>query len=1003
MADHHGGVRFVLLGPMHVRGQDGELLPVGPPKQQAMMATLALSPGRAVSITRLKDALWEAELPATAVSTVRTYAWRLRQLLVRAGADEDLLVSAGDGYRLAVGASAVDASYAEELAAVASAALAADEPDHARQILSDALALWGGEPLTGVPGSFAERSRHRLTELRTVLTEQLLEAELLLGRYQEVQPRLTEMIAEHPLRERPYVLLMQSLYGMGRQVEALEVFHRARRLLVRTHGIEPGTELTETHERILRGDISLTPAPAREELRRGPGAALSEPATVRGPVPAQLPPDLPDFIGRQEQTASLQAVLTAADRHSPAVLAIIGMSGVGKTSLGVHVAHRVRDRYSDGQLHVNLSDPDGTGEPMNSTDLLALLLAGLGVPAAQVPESPAERRGLLRSLIDGRRMLILLDNVSHPAQVSDALPGTPGCAVLITSRTRLDGLPLSGQLTLEVFDPAESLDLLGQGIGTQRLAAERSDALTLMAKCGYLPLAIRIVASRLAARPRRTLRSMVERLADASSRLEELRAGSLAVGAVFEVGYRQLPAQQARDFLLLAGVAGVEFTMPEAAAVLGLDLPQAELRLESLVDAAMLDEPYPGRFRYHELLYSFALGRERDLAAEASALDRLLALLLATARNAFALAVPGDPTGDALGQDPAAVAGQPLGDLRRARSWASSAQDIAFTACAKAAESGTAAPVGHAVDLLIALSPFSDELRRGRMTAAAEALSEAVTRIQAPAPGSPEHQRIVGRIEFLCSTIALHRGAPDEAEQYARRAVAAASVGEDPAILRQALNDLGLVAQLRHDYPLAVTCFDRATVLARAMGHRSGEVASGLNTAMARMRSGDIDTAFDDCESALALAREMGDDAGIGYALYVLGLTSHAQGRYEIAVDRFTACAAHCLTAGIRDREGHARYRLADSLLALGHVEQARDQAELALLRCEELGAERDQAQALMVLGRVLAAGGRAAEAVDRLTRARALFASLGLPEAAEAGRLAEVVSVSPPSSGVIA
>ncbi|GLZ01143.1 BTAD domain-containing putative transcriptional regulator [Actinoplanes sp. NBRC 103695] len=987
------GVGFLLLGPVRVRRRDGALVDVGPPKQQAMLATLALVPDQAVSMARLVDALWGTELPATAAATVRTYAWRLRGLLARAGATQDVLVFEGDGYRLAVDPLAVDVSKAEHLAAEARSALAAEELHVARQSLADALALWAGEPLAGVPGPFAERSRNRLTELRAALTEQYAETALRLGHHQEAQLRLIEVVAEHPVRERPYVLLMRALYGMGRQVDALEVFHDARRLLVETHGVEPGAELTGTHERILRGDVSLLPAAPRPDGQVLPPGTPREHAGQWLPVPAQLPPDLPDFVGRAEQTAALEAVLTVADRTSPAVLAIIGMSGVGKTSLAVHLAHRVREHYPDGQLYVDLSEPDGSGRPMTGADLLGVLLAALGAPGEQIPDSPFQRRGLLRSLVDTRRLLVLLDDVATADQIRDVLPGTPRCAVLITSRSRLDELPLSAQLTLEPFDAEDALTLLRRRIGEQRVAAEPDDAVALLNACGGLPLAVRIVASRLASRPQRTLQSMAERLADGRHRIDQLRTGSLAVGAVFELGYRQLPRRQAQDFVLLAAVAGAEFGLPEAAAVLDLAPHDAELRMEGLVDAAMLAEQYPGRFRIHALLHSFALGREGDPDAERAALVRLLSLLLATARRAFVLAVPGDSARDVFGPDLPGVPGMHLADLRSAREWAALSGDIVVTACAKAGDLGSSDVVRLAVDLLIAVGPFADDLRRDRLASIAPALAEAALRMREPAPGTPGHQRILGRAYFVCSTIAMRRGRPDEVERYARRAVAASSTGDDPVILRQALNDLGLVAQLRHDYPLAVSCFGRAAALARDLGQRSGQVASEVNAALARLRGGDPDAALAGCVAALASAREIGDDAGVSYALYVLGLTGHARERYEAAVEHFTACAEVCLTAGIRQREAQARYRLADSLLALGRTGEALAQAGQAVRRCAELGAERDQANALLVLGRVLAADGRAADAVHPLTQARDLYASLGLPEEAEAARVADTVS----------
>ncbi|MFC3448128.1 AfsR/SARP family transcriptional regulator [Amycolatopsis speibonae] len=992
MAAAWPGVRFVVLGPMRLYRPDGVAIPVGTPKQQAMLAALALTPGTAVSLGRLTDTLWDQDLPARAASTVRTYAWRLRRLLATAGAGEDVLVSAGDGYRLAVPPSTVDASRAGELGALAQEALSSGDAHQARQVLSEALALWTGEPLAGVPGLFAEQSRRWLDELHTALTEQYLEAELRLGHYYEAQPRLTGMIAEHPMRERLYVLLMRALYGMGRQVDALRVFQDARRGLVETHGVEPGAELVELHERILRGEDVVAPAPPQVTL--SPPAGQEEPPGRWRPIPAQLPPDLPDFTGRQDQLSALRTVLETADGRAPAMLAITGMSGVGKTTLAVRLAHEIRERYPDGQLHVDLGDLDQVGEPVTGPDLLELLLAGLGVPSNRSPGSLAERRGLWRSLLDGRRLLIVLDNVADAAQIRDALPGTPGCAVLITSRARLDGLPLLTQVNLDVFSPDEALELVRRGVGARRLEAEPDDALDLVTACGLLPLAVRIVASRLAARPHWTLRSMVERLRDERRRIAELRAGPLAIEAVFEVAYRQLAEPLAQDFVLLTAVAGGEFTLPEAAAVLGVPPAEAETRLEVLVDASILDGTVPGRFRVHELLVSFGRGRDRDADGELAALDRLLSLLTATARTAFAHAVPGDPTGDVLGPRSPSTAGTPIADLRAARDWASAAGDTVVAVCARVVEIGSVPLLGTAIDLLIAMSPFAVEAGARRLDAAAGTLARAAARVPEPAgPGRRARHRLLGRAEFLCSTVALRTGTHTDVEAHARRAVTAATEADDPAILRQALNNLGLAAQLRHDYRLAVRCFERSAELARRLGHGSGAVTSSLNSAHALLRGGDPANVLAVCESALAVAREIGDAPGIGYALYVLGLANHALERYEAASAHFTTCVESCLAAGIRDRAAHALFRLAETLLALGRAEEAAAEARSALRLCEELGTRRDQANALLVLGKALAALGNPCEAEVRLHQAHTHFVALNLPEADDTARAIEELS----------
>ncbi|MFB7511867.1 BTAD domain-containing putative transcriptional regulator [Streptomyces sp. NPDC056144] len=1074
-------LRFSLLGLMRVH-RGATALKVGSPQQQAMLAVLLLRPGYSASATDLIGALWGEEPPNAAMTTVRTYAWRWRKVLdaVEPGADggagaakaerpASMLVSMGDGYRLVLPKLAVDTAEAEALAAEAERTARSD-PSRARDLLNQALDLWQGTPLSGIPGPFAERHRHRLEELRLTLLEERIGLDLALGRYSRCIPELTALTTEHPLHERAYGLLMRALYQAGRQADALAVFRGVRQLFLAELGVAPGADLEQLHRRILEGDPALAaPEPPVREAsatasgtgawtgtgqdpgRTGPAGAAGRPGdgSARGnvsadsadgaggsggsggsglaadlgdakgadeapvpanqaqapspattpapPRPAQLPPDAVDFTGRAATVHLLVEKLGSSAPQAMAIATVVGMGGVGKTALALHVAHRVRDSYPDGQLYVDLRGSDPV--PADPEAVLSGFLVALGVPGDAVPDGLDARSALFRSVVDGRRLLVVLDNAKDAAQIRPLLPGAVGCAVLTTGRTRPAGLPATVQVDLDVFRPAEALDLLGRTIGADRLDAERDAALELVVACGYLPLAVRIVAARLAARPGWTVETLSRRLQVERRRIDELRIGDLAVAAAFELSYRQLTDDQARAFRLVASVDGPDIGLAAAAALLDLDEYDAEDLLEALVDVAMVESPFPGRYRYHDLLRSFARRRPAEGAAASdsgeavAARDRLLDHLLATACTAFQHAVPGDPAAGALG--PARSPGVRLAGWDAAREWASAeragavalaaqvARDAEVTGDAGDAEAGAPGPaLRAAIDLLIALTPFVLTPPSRQLSLTADALADAALR--------HGDVRAAGRAHFLRGNAALAATRLDAAEAAARAAVDAARTAGDTVILRQALNDLGLICQFLSRYDEAVDHYDEALLLANELGHRSGALVTTVNAALARVRSGRADEAVEICHEVLAELRTRQDDPGRAYTLYVLGLALHGLGRHEEAVTWFRECLAVATGAGLRDRAAHARYRMADSLRSLGRADEALDHAGQALALCEELGAERDQAQALLVLGRSLADLGRGDEAGARLRQAYELFRRLGLPEAAEVAGLLE-------------
>ncbi|MDH6136275.1 DNA-binding SARP family transcriptional activator/tetratricopeptide (TPR) repeat protein [Kitasatospora sp. MAA4] len=981
-------IRFSVLGAVRVyRGET--VLPTRSPQQQALLAALLLRSGRAASAHDLIAAIWGVDAPDSALASLRTYAWRLRQTMEEDRAAPKILVSLRDGYQLLVPPLSVDVHLAEQLAADAGRARAAGQDDECGRLLTEAVNLWQGEPLAGVPGPFAEQQRSRLTEMRLGLLEERFEHDLRRGRHVYVIPDLTAFTQEYPLQERPYGFLMRALYASGRQADALAVFTRARHVLAEELGVDPGPELTTLHERVLAGDPLLSvPTQPRDTGSARPSAASElEPAAPAAPPaaprPAQLPADTADFTGRASAVERLCEALTSPGRTSLPVASVTGMGGIGKTTLALRVAHQAKQEFSDGQLYADLR---GNGlDPADPGTVLGSLLTALGVQGHALPTMTEDRARLFRSMLDGRRILLLLDNARDPAQVRPLLPGSADCAVIITSRARLVGLTTSVRADLDVFATDEAIALLTAIVGEARVAEEPEAAVELVTACGHLPLAVRIVAARLSARPQWRVETMTGRLADERRRIGELRAGDLAVAAAFELGYHQLTEEQARAFRLLAPVTQPSIGLVAAAAALDLSEDDAEDLLESLVDAAMLEAPMPGRYRYHNLVRAFALQLGGDVAAGTRALGRFLDFLLAGGCSAFQHMVPGDPAGAFLTVSP--VPGPRLIDLADARAWVTAEFDCVANAVMLAARTpmaGDSRMLRAATDLLIALSPFGKDIPYGQLAAAARTVAEAA------ALRGDDHAE--GRARFVCGNAALQNTRLAEAETQSRLAAQASQRAGDTVILRQTLNDRGLIAQFQHRHEDAVRYYDQAIVLARELGQRSGELATMLNAAQARLRSGRAEEALKVCEEALAALREITSQHGIAYALYVQGLALHQLDRHAEALTSYRQCLNICAAANIRGQEAQARIRLAETLRVIGEADEALEQAGLALVLCEELGAERDQGYSLLALGRALSDLGRHEAALGRARQSYAVFTRLGLPDAAQAKELMAVL-----------
>ncbi|MFF5440779.1 BTAD domain-containing putative transcriptional regulator [Streptomyces achromogenes] len=965
-----GTLRFGVLGP--VRAWRGEkALGTGSPQQRALLAALLLREGRTATAAELIDALWGSEPPPQALAAVRTYASRLRKIL-----DPGVLVSESGGYAVrGLGEGALDASVAQDLAAEAEKARGAGDLGTARGLLRQALALWDGEPLAGVPGPYAETQRARLEEWRLQLLESRLDMDLEQGGHAEAVSELTALTAAHPLRERLRELLMLALYRSGRQAEALAVYADTRRLLAEELGVDPCPGLSDLQQRILQADPALAE----------PSAPVTEQAAA--PVrPAQLPATVPDFTGRASFVADLSAVLSSASEAEGRVMAVsalAGIGGVGKTTLAVHVAHSARSAFPDGQLYVDLQ---GAGpRPAEPETVLGSFLRALGTADTAIPDSLEERSALYRSVLDGRRVLVLLDNAKDAAQVRPLLPGTEGCAALVTSRVRMLDLAGAHLVDLDVMSPDEALCLFTKIVGGERVAAEREAALDVVAACGFLPLAIRIAASRLAARRTWTVSVLAAKLADERRRLDELQAGDLAVKATFELGYGQLEPAQARAFRLLGLADGPDISLAAAAAVLDLPPEDTEELLESLVDTSLLESAAPNRYRFHDLVRLYARAcaeRDEDRPSEReAAMSRLLDFYLATAARVYAIERPGDRTVDHL--QVTERSGQVFSDDGKALDWLH-AEAACILACVQ--QSLAAPTLRKAVDLLLASKDLAESgasaLRYGTATQAAR--DAAATLGDAYAEG---------RARTTLAQVLSHAGRFEEAGTEAAQAIELARSTGDPWTSGNAHNEQGIIANCLNQRAVSEVHLLEAIKAFRADGNRPGEASALCNLSRVLVSLGRVPTAIDLVRKGIAIYDELGLTFRLANARYALGIALGHGGRHDEALDELNGALATFTVNRQRLWEGTTHFRIAQVHLAAGRPAQAAQHAEQALTTgC--IGGEWMRAHILTLLGRSLRSLGQTDRAKACWHEALAIYESSGSPEADELRRLLPSVAL---------
>jgi DNA-binding SARP family transcriptional activator len=934
--------RFGVLGPVQVLA-DGQTVQIGPPMQRALLAALLLRANHTVPVDELVDLLWGEQPPRTARKNIQVYVWRLRGLL------GGRLESSRPGYQLSVSPGELDLPFFEAQVASARAASQAGLAEQAAAGYRSALSLWRGAALADVDGiGRLGASAARLGQLRLLAHEEHIDAELALDRYSVALPLLNELVSGYPLHERFAEQQVLALYRAGRRGEAVEAYLRCRRILATELGLEPGPVLQRLAE------LAREPAPAAN-----PGSE-----SLR-----ELPHTVSSFVGRAGDLAQLTSALTGAGEMTP-VWVVTGPAGVGKSTLAVRAAHQLAGSFPDGQLYADLHGAAAGRAPDEPIAVLARFLRALGVTERAIPASLDEASARWRSMLAGRRLLIVLDNAQDAGQVRPLLPAGAGCAVLITSRRSLADIDGAGHLDLGPLPGPDALELLTKLGGSARVSAAPEAAAELLQWLGGLPLAIRIAGARLAARPNWSLASLAARLHDERHRLRELRLGDIAVRTSFLVSYEHLAEPDAkRLFRLLGAIDGPQITPMVATALLDVAEPDAQAALDELVDARLLDEMPGNRYLMHDLIRLFAheLAGQEQPGDRGDALGRVLSEYLARTRHALSLLRPGTRV--------APVTRQLFTGNAQALQWLEAERANLVSAVLQATAASDPVIVRYGVELADSLFLFFE--MRGHI---ADWL--AVDRAGAEAAQRLGDRTAEARLwhDLAVAHFYLHR--MDDAARHLARSLELSRACGDAEGEARALNQAGIMHGVRGDYDSAAMTLTQSLRLREQLGDIRSCAATHGNIAMAHRLAGRHDKAIQFSRSSARLARRGGAPEIEASALGNLGEVHLQLGQHRSALRQLRrALAIRGLPLNERHR-GSVLSSLADAYLGDGQPAAAIEHATLAVQAFRQADFRHGEAEALRQLGRILAGQGETEQATDQLRLALTLFTALGSTQA---------------------
>jgi DNA-binding SARP family transcriptional activator len=919
---------FRVFGRLEVRDRTGEVIAITGRKQRTLLMALLVHVNEWMTTRWLVDVLWGSNPPRSATANLKTFVWTLRQHLP-APPDGERIEARRGGYRIVAGPDELDLLAITDLLAAGRKCAANGQTVKAGELFGKAASLWRGhlpEDLVDTPLLAADRNR--LAEERRRLFEEWFDVRLRSGQHTDVVSDIPKVLAEQPLRERLWAQHMLALYRSGRRAEALAAYQEVYALLDRELGIGPGRELQQLQRDILRDDPALSVAEPTEDQH------------TSAPVPAQLPAGLVSFTGRDQELAHLLSLVV--DEREPAqaratVCAVDGMAGIGKTALAVHAAHQLTPRFPDGQLFLDMHGFTQGVKPMTANDALDRILRSLGTPADAIPRHLEDRAALYRSRLAGHRVLVLLDNVADEQQVLPLVPAAPGCLVLITGRRRLSGIDDVRSVSLDVLPVPDATRLFSQIVGPQRTRWEQDLTAELVELCGRLPLAIRVAAARLNARPTWTIGHLADRLRDRQHRLTELEAGQRSVVAVLQVSYQHLNGDLQRVFRLLGLHPGMDLCADTAAALTDLSPRHAERALEALVDVHLLQPAGGQRYRLHDLVRQHAAAAaeaEEPIESRRGALRQLLDYWIRVGTAAADTVNPHRAKVEFPVPPAPATPTRSFATAAEATDWFVAERRNLVAGITYAARHRLHEYTWHLVHPLRALFPlcgyFDDWLQVADL---------AVVAARELGTGDP-----VADGERLA--VALRNASH-----------ASMTIGHHPAALRQ---------------------LEEAVEILTATGDRYGAAITGTNMAYLAFRMGRCAEFLERQRAALELFVERGDRWAEVAARGMLGLFLWRLGRYGEALDQERRALA--LSYQLNDADTTADQHAFAALVhaRLGHYEEAAHAAQRAQSGYEVVKNKLGQTYALNTLATVRLRQGRYAEATEHLTQALTIIRAAG-------------------------
>ncbi|WP_327327073.1 AfsR/SARP family transcriptional regulator [Streptomyces sp. NBC_01210] len=942
-------MKFTVLGP--VRGwRDDVELKLGPPKQRALLGLLLVRAGQPVSLSDIVDVMWGPAPPDSAVNVVHRHVGAVRRLLqpgLAARAPGDMLIRSSGGYRLDADADGLDLLRFRGLAEQGRRAAEAGSLREAAELLTQSLALWQGVTAAGLPEEV--RSHPVFTTVdreRLAAVTQAAGLALRTGTADRVLPALQKSAAQHPLDEALQGMLMQVLAATGRQAEALEVYGTVRAKLSELLGISPAPELRAAHEQVLRRTDSAPTASRpdrspRPDPKPTPGVPPVERQSSTAVRPAQLPAGLAAFTGRHAELTRALALLPGPKDARPSTTVVIsaidGMAGIGKTTLAVHLAHHVAHRFPDGQLYLNLRGFDPTGSVMTAPEALRTFLHALGVAPQHVPTEPDAQAALYRSLLAGRRVLILLDNVRDSQHVRPLLPGAPGCLVIVTSRNQLHGLIATDgahPLTLGPLTAEEAREALVRRLGAGRVAAEPEAVEAIIRLCGQLPLALAVVAARAATRPDFPLASVAAELGSSHGNLDAFAGTdpSTDIRTVFSRSYDILDPEASRLFRLLAlHPGGPDFSAPVAASLIGLPVRRTRALLAELTRAHLLIEHTAGRHTFHDLLRAYANELAQDIDTDGTrqvARHRMFDHYLHTAHAAATLLAPHRVQLTPLSLLQPGTGPELLPDHERAAAWLGTELSVLRSVIEQAASTGY---LVHAWQLAQALDLFLD--RRGRWQ---DQLSIQRTALDAARRlgdrlGQAHAHRALG---FAC--VRLQRN--DEAQSHLRQALALFTECGDRAGQARTRRSLAFMANGRGRHHEALGHYQHALDLYRSCEIVSGQASVLNETGWTHILLGQYESALERCGQAVELHLRIDDPNGEAAAWDSLGCAHHHLGQYEQALTCYGRALVIYQDISDHGLEADTLAHIGDTHDAQGDRVSANDAWQRALAILTEMG-----------------------------------------------------------------